>query len=381
MSMTNSTRFTRRGLLKGATAVGALGLASPAIVRNAFGQSSGELNFLGWAGYEFQPVFDAFTAKTGITVNFTGIGSQDEMLAQARTGAATNGDFDIAEPTTDRLTGWTDQNFLQAWNEANINVAGVEPAFLEGSSGDMIRPDGQLFASPTVWGTESLAFNRDEAPLEYGTASLGDLFDDKYAGMLTIRGHSGLAAAGRWLDSQGELPHPFIEGYTDEAKMTAIWDKVVEFAISKRANVAQFWTNENEAQGAFRTNGCVIGLNWDTTAAGLEREGLPIGYIAPKEGAFAWAQGLSLLSGATNVAQAEAFAAFINSPEGGALYAQAWGANSMAIGAVDQMGPESAAFFAAAYPDDALAKLWWWPDQAAWFVAKRTEYAERFMSA
>lgn len=373
--------MTRRGLLKAGVAAGAVGLASPAIVRRALAQGSGELNFLGWAGYEFQPVFDAFTEKTGITVNFTGMGSQDEMLAQARTGAGTNGAFDIVEPTTDRLTGWIEQDFLQPWDETQVNAAGVDPAFLQGMSGDMVRPGGQLMGSPSVWGTEAIAHNTEEAPLEYGTASLGDLFDDKYAGALTLRGHSGLAAAGRWLDSQGELPHPFIEGFADEAKMTAIWDRILEFAISKRGNVAQFWSSEQEAQGAFRTNGCVIGLNWDTTAAALQREGLPIGYIAPKEGAFAWAQAFGLLKGAQNIEAAHQWAAFINSPEGSVMWGSVFGANGMAAGAIEAMSAEQAAFFSAAYPGDALSKLWWWPAQEAWYVTKRTEYAERFMSA
>ena len=38
-------------------------------------------------------------------------------------------------------------------------------------------------------------------------------------------------------------------------------------------------------------------------------------------------------------------------------------------------------FFAAAYPGDALEKLWWWPIQESWFVAKRNEYQDRFLSA
>jgi spermidine/putrescine transport system substrate-binding protein len=45
------------------------------------------------------------------------------------------------------------------------------------------------------------------------------------------------------------------------------------------------------------------------------------------------------------------------------------------------MPAASKAFLAAAYPGDALEKLWWWPAQPTWFVSKRNEYADRFKSA
>src|SRR3546814_18786930 len=39
---------------------------------------------------------------------------------------------------------------------------------------------------------------------------------------------------------------------------------------------------------------------WDSTGARLWDEGLPIRYIAPKEGALAWIEGFGMLSGAEN---------------------------------------------------------------------------------
>ena len=278
---TKSGMFSRRGLLKAGAAAGAVGVASPWIIRGSMA-SSGELNFIGWAGYdEFPAVFKAFEAKTGIKVNFTGFGSQDEMVAQARTGAATNGSADMAEPTADRLPSWTDNDFVQPWDESKINLAGVDPAFLQGGAANMTMLKGKRIGATSVWGSEALAFNAKEAPLVFGKAKLMDLFDDKYAGKLTLRAHSGLVAIGRALDAEGKLPHKFLESYTDEAKMAANYDAILKFALSKRKNVAQFWSNENEAQGAFRTNGCVIGHSWDTTAGALMKEGFPIGYIAP----------------------------------------------------------------------------------------------------
>src|SRR6185295_6784694 len=61
--------FSRRALLKTSVVAGAGAITAPWIVKNAF-SSSGEVNFVGWAGYDFKELFAAFTAKTGIKMNF-----------------------------------------------------------------------------------------------------------------------------------------------------------------------------------------------------------------------------------------------------------------------------------------------------------------------
>ena len=217
--------------------------------------------------------------------------------------------------------------------------------------------------------------------MEYGIASLGDLFDPKYIGMVTVRPHSALAAMGRYLDSLDKLPHAFIESYTDMRVMERDWDVILAEAVKAKPNIAQFWKSENEAQAAFRTNGCKLGLCWDSTAFNVEADGLPFTYLAPKEGAFAWLQGYMLLRNARNVEQAEAFARFIATPEGSALLASAVRANPAAKGAIDLVDPSVTAFYKAAYPGDALSRLWWWPSASSAFLARRNEYADRYQAA
>ena len=174
---------------------------------------------------------------------------------------------------------------------------------------------------------------------------------------------------------------PMVEAFKSEENMVKIYDVILQEAIGRKANIAQFWNNENEAQGAFRVNGCAIGQTWDSTAAALSKEGLPIGYIAPKEGALTWMEGVAIPKGAENIEQAYAFINWFLTPEAGAMYTNATSINSTAVGAADLTSDDAKAFFAAAYPGDALDKLWWWPIQESWFVAKRNEYQDRFLSA
>ncbi|MFN3686019.1 extracellular solute-binding protein [Salinarimonas sp.] len=365
----------RRSLLAGAAA---LGIAAPFVSRRALAQS-GTVNIFAWAGYLSDEMLAAFEAQTGIRPVYTPYGTNDELLNQLR--AAGGRGFDVIWPTVDRIPNYVELGLVQPIDENRVEWDRIIPSAVEGSAEMGAVVDGVRYQVPSDWGTEALAFDRDQAPLEYGSASYGDIWKPEMEGLATVRGHSGLVGIGLWLEGEGRLPRPMREAFASEEAMREVYDVILAEAIARKANIAQFWSNENEAQGAFRVNGCAIGQTWDSTAAGLAREGLPIGYIAPKEGALAWMEGLAIPSGAENLDAAYTFINWMMTPEAGAMYANHTSINTTAAGAEEFLSEENKAFFAAAYPGDALDRLWWWPIQESWFVARRNEYQDRFLSA
>lgn len=372
--------INRRLILKGAAASAGLTLAAPFVSRSGFAQSSsGSVNIFAWAGYINDDMLAAFQSATGITPKFTPYGTNDELLNQLR---ANNGSgFDIIWPSVDRVPNYVEFGLVQPIDESKVEVAKVLPSAWSSSETLGAVVDGKRYQVPTDWGTEALAFDKQQAPLEYGTASYGDIWKEEMRGKATVRGHSGLVGLGLWLEAEGKLPRPMLDAFKSEEAMVEIYDVILAEAVARKANIAQFWSNENEAQGAFRVNGCAVGQTWDSTAAALGKEGLPIGFIAPKEGALAWMEGVSIPKGAENLDQAYAFINWFLTPEAGAMYTNATSINSTGVGAAEATSDEAKAFFAAAYPGDALEKLWWWPIQESWFVAKRNEYQDRFLSA
>jgi spermidine/putrescine transport system substrate-binding protein len=371
--------LSRRAILKSAAALGAVGLAGPLYTRNAL-SSSGELNFMGWAGYPglAEKVFPAFNAATGIKVNFTEQPSQDDMFAQAKLSLQT-GAYDVVEPTVDRVGGWASNGLVQAWDTTKVPLDAYVPGLADGPLGEMATIDGKRMIVLSVWGTEAMVFSKADFPTEYGKASLGDLWGENLEGKVCLRAHSSLAAMGRWLDAEGKLPKPWLDSYKDEATMKQLWDIALAEAVKHKANVVQFWSGENEAQAAYKTNGATLGLNWDSTGFNLRNDGF--GFIAPKEGAFAWNQGFVLMANAKNVEQAHEFAKWVATPDGSAMWATAFSANPVGKGGIDKMDPEVTKFYNAAYPGDALQKLWWWPAQEAWFIKLRGEYADKWKAA
>ena len=130
---------------------------------------------------------------------------------------------------------------------------------------------GKRYQVPTDWGTEAIAFDTTQAPQEYGKTSYGNLWAPDMTGKVTVRGHSALVGLGLWLEANGKLPKPMRDSFKDEATMRANYDVILAEAMKHKSNIAQFWSNENEAQGAFRSNGCILGQTWDSTAGGLRK--------------------------------------------------------------------------------------------------------------
>ncbi|MBR9653299.1 extracellular solute-binding protein [Thalassovita aquimarina] len=369
--------YSRRTLLRGAAATV---LASPFVAGPGFARSSsGELRIAAWAGYVSPEMLAAFEQDTGIKASYTPYGTNEEILSMMRVNQGMG--FDVIWPALDRVPNYVDDNLIQPINESRVEWDRCIESAIKSSETLGAVVNGKRYQVPTDWGTEALAYNTEKLSLDYGTASYADLWKPELAGKVTVRGHSALVGLALWLEQEGKLPRPFLDSFTDAEAMRANYDVVLAEAVARKATIAQFWSNQNEAQGAFRTNGCILGQTWDSTAAGLKEEGQPISYLAPKEGALSWMEGISLPVGAENIEQSYAFINWMLTAKAGAMYASHAKVNTTAKGADAFLPEEMKTFFQTAYPADAINNLWWWPVQENWFVELRGEYQDKFLSA
>ena len=124
MTKINSKNTSRRAVLKGAAATGAVALAAPALINNAL-SSSGEVNILMWSDYLPEGFLKAFTAKTGIKVNYTGIGSNEEIINKMKANKGQG--FDIISPTNNRNLQWGPLELLQPIDMNRVPIDKVNP--------------------------------------------------------------------------------------------------------------------------------------------------------------------------------------------------------------------------------------------------------------
>ena len=372
--------FTRRSLMKTGAALGALAATGPFFIRSPLAQS-GVVKVFAWGDYIQPNIVEAFENATGIKVDLSTYGSNEE--AQNKLRAAGGGGFDLIFPSVDTRPDYDDGDLLQPIDESKVQVDRIQPAIWRSSVQLGAVRRGTRFLVPFDWGTEGITYDSSVHSFGADGVSYGDLWKDGLAGKVAGRQKSLIITIAIYLDATGELPsNRAMDLYKSEADTRRIFDKCLEFFAAHKENIGAFWNNATEATAAFTDAGTTIGQTWDTTGILLHNDvDEKWVYASPKEGALAWLDTMAIPSGATNVDQAYEFMNFLLLPETGGMFANNTGYNSAAVGADAHLSEASKAAFATAYPKGAIDNFWWWPVFTPWFSDVRAEYVEKLTTA
>jgi spermidine/putrescine transport system substrate-binding protein len=196
------------------------------------------------------------------------------------------------------------------------------------------------------------------------------------------RGHSFLLGVGLWWDASGKMAsNRMLDGYKDEESFKKVWDPILKFAIENKAFVKQFWDSADNTKSGLMENDVWIGQTWDGPPLSLKKDGKPVNYTAPKEGAIVWMDGISMLKAAKNSDQAYAFIDYLLTPEVSGAVAEGSGYNGIITGADAFTSDVFKKNFQEAYPGDALKNLWPWPAEPTWYAEIRSQYTDKFKAA
>ena len=379
-TMLAARRFSRRTLLKAGAAAGAVTFAGPALVRNAL-SASGQLNLLMWSDEFPDPVVPNFEKQTGIKVNMTPFSQNEEQINKLQ---ATGGEgFDLCQPTRDRAPQFKELSVLAPFDMNKLkNTGNLIPAMLEGSTSLWQWEDG-LYHVPHLWGSEAISWRTDKwQPKDAASLSYGDLWNEEVKGHVQGRPHSMLLGIGLWWDGNGKLPsNRMLDAFKDPETFKKIYDQILPFAIEHKAWIKQFWDSADNTKSGLIENDVWIGQTWDGPALSLKKEGKPVTYQAPKEGAITWLDGLSLTKGAANLDQVYEFINYLHTKEVAAQAAEGSGYNPVITGADALLSETAKKNFAEAYPGDALKNLWHRPPESSWLGDLKLEYADKFKAA
>jgi spermidine/putrescine transport system substrate-binding protein len=333
-----------------------------------------------WSDYLPPDWIEAFQGETGITLNYTGIGSNEEIINKMK---ATKGrGIDICSPTNVRSGQWVDLELLQPWDYGKIpDIDKANPAMLKVGDTEWNFGGKGSHWLPHIWGTEAIGWRTDLYAPPGGIPSYGNIWDPEVKGKTMIRPHSGMLGAGLYMETIGELePGAVWSAYESEEKMRPVWEKITAYCIKNKDQVKLFWNDDDSQKNGFLNDGVIVGQTWDGPPLALKTAGEPVTYQAPKEGALAWVDGMSLSADAGNLEQAYAFIEFCYRPEPAGKAIDKHGYNSAVMGADQYAGDSYKKNFAEAYPGDALANLNPWPAEPQWYADVRTEYENKFVS-
>ena len=369
----------RRTMLK----AGAAAVAAPVILKASDAlASSGSVKVFSWVDYIQPNIVEKFEADTGITLELTTYGSNDEAESTVKANGGKG--FDVVFPSITNSANYVDDSGESFFAEvpADVNVDAVIPSFMRDSASLGGQFAGKQILLPFDWGTEGITLKRADLDIADADISFGDLWRPEAEGKAAFRQKSVIMGTGLYLDAIGEVPsNRMLDVYKSEDDARRVWGAVTSWILERKQNFGAFWNNATEATSAFKEAGCVIGQTWDTTGLLLNREDAAFVYRAPKEGIITWLDSMGMLRGAENKEQAVAFMNFMLQPEVGGMFANNTGYNSAVAGAADHASDEFKKQFNEVYTADVLGNMWWWQADTPFFAPIRNEFVEIITNA
>ncbi|MCG8568312.1 MAG: extracellular solute-binding protein [Desulfobacterales bacterium] len=275
------------------------------LVKSAFSGSQ-SITCHSWGGstsealreYAFTPFTKASQIKV-VDAAFTGM---DAFLTQVKASYPPGGEFNIAHlSAVYDYARYTDLGFGVALDESKIpNLKNVMPKMINTLKG---ISNGTLSAVPYDLGQTGIAYNTEKiskSEAEALGASL--LFDKNLKGKLGTWG--GDFRTNVWYAAlhTGQNPNQI----KDEK---AVWAALKE----QRKLMKKYWASGSELMSLLGNNEIYATTAWSGRVAALQKQGHPIGYLAP-EGTYSWMEYMYVLKG-TDLDVAQKLLNFMLEPE------------------------------------------------------------------
>ena len=241
-------------------------------------------------------IFDAFTADTGITVQFVQLSSGP---AYARIKA------EASNPQADVWFGAPSENHIIA-KEEKLTVPYKGPNF-DKLGKEFKNPDGywrSFYMNPMAFAVNKEVLARIGAPKP---TSWVDLLNPAYKGQI-------------------QMPSPQSSGtaYNIVASLVVMMgeDKAFDYMKKLSPNVQTYTSSGTAPSKAVQLGQCAIGIQFTPAFFEAIDKGFPIEVIFPKEGVWFEAPAVSILKGAKNLEAAQTLVDWLTTTRGQSVYTE-----------------------------------------------------------
>jgi spermidine/putrescine transport system substrate-binding protein len=254
-----------------------------------------------WPNYHDPKTLEQFTQLTGVTVNVTVFGSNEEMLAKLQAGGT---GWDVLVPTNYTFETYGKLELLEPLDLAKIprfDPARYEARFLDPAK--YPAETGPLLGISKDWGTTGYVINTTNVTKPM--ASWKDYFDltqGEYSGKTTIHDYqlTGIGNALKYF------------GYSFNSVDPAELAKAEELLIATKPH---FFAITSDYQPPMRNGDAWIAMAWTGDAAQLNRDIPEIQYVIGSEGGEIWSDFFAVVTGAPHREAAYAFLDFMSTPK------------------------------------------------------------------
>lgn len=314
-------RMTRRDLTKMMAAVG-LSFAMMPVGRQARA-AAGDLTYFTWSGYDLPEFFPSYVTKEGGPPGTALFADEEEALQKLRAGFQA----DVIHPCSARTRRWREAGIIQPFDTSRLSnwADVVEPLTKINGAND----DGKQWFAPVDWGNTSVIYRTDIFDLQGKEESWTMLWDERYAGRLSIGEDITDTGVICGLLIGAENPYDLSDAQLEE----------VRALLKKQKPLLRFyWSDTTALEQAMASGEVVASSAWNSSVVALRNAGVPVAYAKPKEGILAWCCGLVLSATSQHVDLAHELIDAIISPEAGMWLITEYGyghSNKKALAGVD----------------------------------------------
>ncbi len=276
--------------------------------RNAYAALSGTVNFTTWPSYFAQENLDKFTKDTGVKINVSVFGSNEEMLAKLQAGST---GWDVFVPTNYTISTYKDLGLIEELDLKrlpNYDAASQEQRF---TSEGVI--DSKTWAVPKNWGTTGFVVNTKSAPQSASSwKEFFDLTQGPWSGRVMVHDYQ-LTTIGNALKYFGHSFNSNDEKQLAEAEKLLIACKPHLFGIN------------SDYKPSLISGDAWASVCWTGDGTQLNRDMPEMKYILAKEGGEIWSDFYAIPKGGQNLDAAYALMDFLLTPDINAIEVKAHG--------------------------------------------------------
>ena len=347
--------LTRRQVNKMLASVGIISASMSGFGRSALAAADPSLLVFTWSTYDKPNLHPTFIEQHGSSPGFTLFTSNGEARAKVRSGFQP----DLAAPSWSHASFWMseglvepiDTSRLDHWPELFDKMHSLEP-------GDVKH------YIPWSWGNTAVVYRTDLAPQYIDNPTWGILWDEELKGKIAVR--DAIMGA--------VVPAGLFAGVKDAFNMTDEDLEVVGALMRKQRDLVKFyWKGEADVQQALASGEIIAATGWNSTYATLKKQGVPVGFMVPKEGMPTWVDGYMMIKGGPAPEQEKYdFLDAVMTPEAGALIIEELGYGAANKLSWDIADPESIATLGIGDVNTAIR-------ESLWSVAVPTEIKNKMV--
>lgn len=298
-------RLTRRDFYRALASVGLMAAAMPLASRAAHADE--QATYFTWGGYDIPDIIPGYAEKHGGNPNWPIFADEEEALTKLRAGFRA----DVAHPCTGRIQRWRRADILQPIDTARLSH--FPDVFPQLTTINGANVDGQWFI-PVEWGNTAILYRTDLVEVQEESWTL--LWDERYAGKLSIGSDVTDTAIITALVAGAKNPYDMTD---DELA------RVKELLVKQKPLLRFYWSDNTILEQALATGEVVASSAWNSSVLALKRQGVPVDFMKPKEGALAWCCGLVLIKDAPQPDKAYDLIDAMISPEAGHYFITEFG--------------------------------------------------------